>query len=188
MGVKDKNMPTNLLTQKRLREVLEYSPETGVFVWKVRMSNRVKAGDIAESYNNYGYIRISIDSKRYQAHRLAFLYVEGYLPEYEVDHLNGIRDDNRWANLRHVTKSCNMQNYGFNSASTSGFTGIYWNKYAKKWQAYITIHGKRIHLGCHDTIEEAALARCYFEDKCPDWTCNHLAMNRIKLRSMGYEI
>jgi len=181
-------METKLLTQERLCKVLEYSPKTGIFVWRVSLSRRVKIGDIAKSHNSCGYVTISIDNKRYQAHRLAFLYMEGYLPENDVDHLNGIRDDNRWKNLRHVTRSCNMQNYGVNSASTSGFTGVYRNKCAKKWQAYITIRGKTIYLGCHDTSEEAALARCKFEDKCSDWTCNHLNVNRVKLKTMGYEI
>lgn len=182
-------MLTNLLTQEKLREVLEYSPETGIFTWKVRLAHRIKVGDVAGHRNSvHGYIYIIINNKGYGAHRLAFLYMEGYLPENDVDHINGIRDDNRWKNLRHASRSCNLQNRRLGTSSFSGFLGVNWNKHAKKWRAYITIHGKRIHLGYHDTAEEAALARYHFEDESPDWTCNHLNINRVKLRSMGYKI
>lgn len=182
-------MPTKLLTQKRLCEVLEYSPETGVFVWKVRRSSNAKIGDIAgHRHSVLGYIFISIDNKPYAAHQFAFLYTDGYLPENDVDHINGIGDDNRWKNLRHVSRSCNLQNCKLRADSTSGFMGVSWHKFRKKWVAYITVHKKRICIGYYTTIEKAALARCHFENECPDWTCNHLAVNRVKLRSMGYEI
>ena len=181
-------MSTNLLTQERLHKVLEYSSETGIFTWKVRMSNKVKTGDIAGSCYNKNYVGIQIDRKSYLAHRLAFLYMCGYLPEYEVDHLDGAKNNNQWSNLRHVSKICNLQNRKLSTTSTSGFIGVSWHKNHKKWSAYITIHGKQIYLGRYKTIEEAALARCHFEDECPNWVCNHLAINRIKLRSMGYEI
>lgn len=180
-------MSTNLLTQKRLCEVLEYSPETGVFIWRVRTSNRVKSGNVARNHGKNGYIRIGVDNKGYRAHRLAFLYMDGYLPEHEVDHLNGIRNDNRWENLRHANIACNQQNRKLQINSTSGFIGVTWNKHRKKWVAQICIHQKGIFIGHYDTAEEAALARCYYENQCPDWTCNHLAVNRIKLRSMGYK-
>ena len=181
-------MSTNLLTQKRLHEVLEYSPRTGIFVWKVRMSSSAGTGDIAGCRNGQGYTIIKINNKLYSAHRLAFLYMDGYLPENYVDHLNGIRDDNRWENLRHISKSCNLQNRKLHTNSTSGFIGVSRYKRDKKWHARIYIHGKNVYLGGYKTAEEAALARCHFEDECPDWTCNHLAVNRVKLRSMGYEI
>ena len=84
----------NQLTQERLKELLHYDPETGYFTWKISPNNAVKVGSVAgTSMNNY--IRIIIDHKAYLAHRLAFLYMEGYFPEHEVDHINRIRDDNR---------------------------------------------------------------------------------------------
>jgi hypothetical protein len=181
-------MSTNLLTQERLREVLEYSPETGVFVWKVKISCRTKVKEIAGYLNNQGYVSISIDKKLYLAHRLAFLYMEGYFPEQQIDHLDNIRNNNRWDNLRHVSQSCNLQNCRLQTNSTSGFIGVSWHKYAEKWVAYIKIYGKTIHIGIYNTPEKAAMARCNYEDKCPDWTCDYLAVNRVKLRSMGYKI
>lgn len=178
-----------MLTQKRLHEVLEYSQETGIFVWKINnTASHVKIGSVAGIYTNKGYVAISVDHKQYLAHRLAFLYVEGYLPEYEVDHINGICGDNRWFNLRHVSRSCNLQNCKLRTKSISGFVGVSQYKRDKKWHARIQICKKDIYLGGYDTAEEAALARCCFEDECPDWTCNHLAVNRVKLRSLGYEI
>ena len=176
-----------MLTSNRLHEVLKYSPKTGIFVWKIRVSQNVKAGDMANCCSD-GYIHIRIDKKLYKAHRLAFLYMEGYFPEYQVDHMNGIRSDNRWKNLRHVSRSCNFQNCKLQANSTSGFTGVSWYKKGKKWHAQICIHKKVIHIGYYDTVEEAALARCRFEDESPDWTCNHLAINRVKLKAMGYKI
>jgi len=114
--------------------------------------------------------------------------MEGYFPEYQVDHRDGVKDNNRWKNLKHASPTCNQQNRQLQIDSTSGFTGIGWLSRTKKWYAGIKIHGKRIHLGYHDTTEEAALARCYYEDQCSDWTCDYLNVNRIKLRSMGYKI
>ena len=177
-----------MLTSNRLHEVLKYSPKTGIFVWKIRVSQNVKAGDMANCCSSDGYVHIKIDKKSHRAHRLAFLYMEGYFPEYQIDHMNGIRSDNRWKNLRHASISCNLQNCRLQINSISGFTGVNWNKSTKKWFARICIHRKQIHLGYYDTTEDAALARCRFEDECPGWTCNHLAINRVKLRAMGYKI
>ena len=181
-------METRLLTQKRLCEVLEYSPETGIFVWKVSLARRIKTGDIAGSPHLLGYVSIKIDNKAYLAHRLAFLYMRGYFPENDVDHLDGIKNNNRWNNLRHASRSCNFQNRKLQTNSTSGFIGVRWHKRHKKWYSRICIYRKTIHIGCYNTPEEAALARCHYENQCPDWTCNHLHVNRIKLRSMGYKI
>ena len=120
------------LTQERLKELLDYNPDTGVFTRRVSVQG-CKAGDIAGCLNGKGYRRISVDSKVYVASRLAFLYMGGYLPEYDVDHINRIRDDNKWSNLRHVSRQCNMRNGSRRSTNTSGITGVCWCKQYKKW-------------------------------------------------------
>ena len=83
------------LTAERLREVLDYDPDTGVFTRKVRTASSVKVGDVAGSLNGKGYIRIRVDGRLYFAHRLAWLYVHGEWPVDQVDHINGIKNDNR---------------------------------------------------------------------------------------------
>ena len=87
------------LTQKRLKELLDYDPKTGIFTWKYANNNR-KAGSKAGYKAKDGYIAISIDSKRYLAHRLVWLFVYGHFPKYDIDHINRIRDDNRIENLQ----------------------------------------------------------------------------------------
>lgn len=98
----------NKLTQKRLKKLLYYNPDTGIFTWKINSRRSLKdapAGNLHPS----GYIRIGIDSKEYRAHRLAFLYMEGYIPENDVDHINRVRDDNRWKNLRELVDSAILE-------------------------------------------------------------------------------
>jgi hypothetical protein len=148
-----------MLTQSRLKELLHYDPETGLFTWLVSTSNCVKVGDVAGSVS-HGYRIIKIDGKKYGAHRLAFLYITGNLPENDTDHINGIRDDNRWCNLREATRAENMQNKAPYKAGTSKYPGVYWHKQRQKWVAQITINGKQKHIGLFETEEEAYSAYC----------------------------
>ncbi len=90
------------ITQAELVENLSYDPDSGVFRRKISNTRAVKAGDIAGSQNGKGYLTMMVCGRVYKAHRLAFLYMTGSFPPEEVDHINGIRDDNRWACLRAV--------------------------------------------------------------------------------------
>ncbi len=146
------------LTQDRLKEVLTYNPETGVFRWKAKPAGNVAVGSVAGTTNNKGYRYISVDSRRYRAHRLAWLYVHGKWPADQIDHIDGKRGNNRIANLREATNTQNQQNRGVSKSNTSGFKGVVWNKQTRKWQATIRIWGRQIFLGSFDTIERAAAA------------------------------
>jgi hypothetical protein len=157
------------LTQKRLKEVLHYDPETGMFTRKTNCGG-AKIGDIAGCINDIGYITISIDYKKQHAHRLAFLYMEGYLPEDDVDHINRIRNDNRWENLRHVSKSCNSRNLGISKHNKSGITGVYWN--GSKWCSQICIKNKTKALGTFENKTDAAQARWEAEVEYGFPNCN----------------
>lgn len=151
--------PTNELTAEQLREILHYDPETGIFTWKVRTSRRVKVGDVAGCTGGNGYLRIRVCSRKYQAHRLAWLYVNGTWPKDQLDHINRNRSDNRISNLRDVTNKQNHQNRSKSSNNTSGHPGVSWHKRYSKWQARIRHNYKLIHLGYFDTKEEALSAR-----------------------------
>lgn len=160
------------LTQKRLKELLDYDPKTGVFTNRVQRGQRALVGEVVGGEDARGYLQAVIDSRNYTLHRLAFLYMEGYLPEQEVDHLNGVRTDNVWKNLRHVSTACNMQNCKVRQSNKSGFPGVSWNKVRKGWTAQIMVSGKQVFLGVYKCKLEAALARLTFEVNSPKWTCN----------------
>ena len=146
------------MTQERLKELLDYDPEAGIFTWK-RPRRGIAANSMAGGLTPNGYIRIQIDRKDHLAHRLAWLYIHGVIPEADIDHINRRKDDNRIANLRAATRSENQQNHPKRSDNTSGFPGVSWYKKVNKWGAHIKHSGRRIHIGLYETLEEAAAAR-----------------------------
>lgn len=161
-------MATANISAARLRELLYYNPETGVFTWRFsRKGRKGVAGSQAGTQHRKGYRYITLDRLRESEHRLAWLYVHGMLPCSEVDHINGKRDDNRLANLRVVDPTTNREN--LHAAKTqnksSGFLGVS-RCLAKKdlrFKARITVKGKEILLGRFDTAEAAHAA--YLEAK-----------------------
>ena len=154
-----KPVEPSALTAEYLQSVLHYDQETGIFTWKVRTANQVKVGDVAGSQDGLGYLRIMVCSRRYKAHRLAWLYMHGEWPKLNIDHINRNPSDNRLVNLRDVSHKQNMQNASKPSNNTSGHTGVYWHKQSSKWQAQIAHNQKIIHLGLFATLEEAVSAR-----------------------------
>jgi len=162
------------LTQSRLKELLHYDPETGIFYWKKKRPGGVLIGDVAGHKEDRGYIRIKVDNRRYLAHRLAFLYIEGYFPENEVDHIDGHPSNNKWENLREVSHSCNIRNCKIQSNNSSGVKGVRYNKRytPKHWKTTIRTSGKRIFLGYFATKEEAVKARWEAEVEYGYPNCN----------------
>ena len=125
------------------------------------MNNRTGIADkdsVAGSVNSSGYIILQINKITYQSHRIIFLYMTGDMPE-EVDHINHIRTDNRWINLRESTRSDNLSNKTMYCNNKSGICGVFWHKTQKKWHAYINATGKRVHLGSYDKQDSAIVAR-----------------------------
>lgn len=147
------------LTAEKLRELLHYDQETGIFTWKVSTSNRVKVGDVAGCPDGHGYLLISVQSRLYKAHRLAWLYVSGTWPTDQIDHINRNKTDNRITNLRDVTQKQNLQNKSKRSDNTSGYPGVSWHKSYSKWVARIKHNYKDIHLGYFSILEAAISAR-----------------------------
>jgi hypothetical protein len=144
-----------MITQKRLKELLSYNPATGIFTRLNLRGNWTNAG----GYDRQGYRRINIDGDYYFCHRLAFLYMEGDFPKDATDHINHIRDDNRWSNLRCADAALNSRNNSIRKDNTSGVVGVTWHKGDKKWQAQISSGLKNIYLGSFDSIGTAKKVR-----------------------------
>jgi hypothetical protein len=145
---------SNQLTAERLRELLEYDPETGVFRWLVRTSNRIKVGQIAGCISN-GYRVIRVDGSMFLAHRLACLYMTGKWPADQIDHRNVVRPDIRWSNLREASSQQNSANRGALRNNKSGLKGAIFEKRSGRWISKIVISGRLTYLGSFDTPEEA---------------------------------
>lgn len=162
-----------LPTQARLKELFLHDPETGEFVWKKRdraafatqsayisfvsrCEMRV-AGHIQE-----GYRKIVVDGRQYLAHRLIWMFIHGEdvkYPEYEIDHVNGNRSDNRIQNLRKVTKSQNQRNGSMRINNSSGVIGVNWCNPKKRWVARIWDGPRHKYLGQYANLADAAAAR-----------------------------
>jgi len=141
------------LTAERLRSLLDYDPETGVFTRRVPLTGW-KVGSVAGHICPDGYVRIGIDYVSYLSHRLAWYWVTGSWPLGVIDHFNGNKSDNRFANLRDVTLSVNQQNTRKASKnSSSGFLGV--NFLKGRWVSRITVNGRYVHIGRFDTAIEA---------------------------------
>ena len=146
-------MGNNEITQQFLKEYFKYCD--GQLVWIKSRNNRVKIGQPAGTRSNSGYIQIQLKGKIYYEHRLIWLYNQGKWPKDQLDHINGVRDDNRIENLREAT----IQQNNFNKKSygkTSAYKGVSWSKRDKKWRAAYGHKGKVYHVGLYETEIEAA--------------------------------
>ena len=142
----------NNLTQSKLKRLLHYDPETGEFIRRFALRNNIKIGTVAGSIDR-GYLRILVGGALYRAHRLAWLYMTGKPPKDQIDHVNGIKNDNRFCNLREATNSQNQ----FNSAVQNnklGIKGVSVN--GNGYQAEARVDSKRYYLGTYGTSEEAS--------------------------------
>lgn len=147
------------LTQSELQLLVIYDPSTGRFINKVERNPRALKGATAGYTNTIGYTVIQINGRKLHAHRLAWLYMTGEWPDCQIDHINRIRSDNRFANLRQATILQNSHNTKDRVNNTSGHRGVTWSKHSCKWQAQISIMGKNTYLGLFDSIDEAVAVR-----------------------------
>lgn len=147
------------ITPERLRQVLNYNPETGVFTWKIKLCQKTVVGAVAGTLHPFGYVYIKVEKKKYRAHRLAWLYMYGQMPPEQVDHINRVRNDNSILNLRLASQRQNMQNAGEFKHNTSGAKGVGWYKRVGLWRASISCNKKHIHIGYYKRFEDAKLAR-----------------------------
>jgi hypothetical protein len=156
-----------------LRKLLEYAPETGILTWRPRMLEMFNSKAACQRWNAQyaGKVAISVDSgkgyktgsilgKSLKAHRVAWAIYYGEWPLGHIDHVNGIKCDNRIANLRAVTRTENMRNLPKYATNTSGVCGIHWYKPSSKWCVSIHVDtGKRKNLGYFANFEDAVSVR-----------------------------
>lgn len=144
-----------MITQDRLKQLVSYDPETGLFSRLVKTSNTCRMDRPIGTISD-GYLCATIDNKRYLLHRLVFLYMNGELPDSDIDHINMVRSDNRFINLRVVSRMANMQNKRLPSRNNkSGFLGVCRYRKTSTFKAQIEIGGKNKHLGYFQTAELA---------------------------------
>lgn len=146
-----------MIALERLQELLDYNPESGLLVWKVK-TGRCSAGQIAGSLDNNGYVVVRVDRAIYKAHRLAWFLMMGAWPRGTIDHINGESADNRWANLREATYAQNNANRGLTARNKSGLKGVSWDKLAGRWRAQGSVGKQTRYIGLYDTKEEAGEA------------------------------
>jgi hypothetical protein len=148
------------LTADRLRELLDYDPLTGVFLWKVYRGGKAKLGAIAghvqQNETGHEYLGIGVDYRRYLAHRLAVLWMTGEWPPHEVDHRDGDGLNNAWRNLRIATRAQNSANTSRHADNRAGFKGVY--PRGKRFVAMIRWDKRGRYLGTFDTPDEAHAA------------------------------
>jgi hypothetical protein len=152
---------TRQMTAGEVHMALAYDPDTGSLVWKRRANcspqwNGRFAGKEAGYILRHGYRLIEINNQPFLAHRLVWLIFYGEWPSYEIDHMNGIRADNRIANLREATREENGRNQKKHKDGRSRFKGVSWAKWAGRWEANIRLCGKKKRLGYFVSEEDAA--------------------------------
>ncbi len=148
-------MNANVMLRQVVLDRLEYNPLTGSFTW-VRDQGRIKAGTHAgrwcDKHNGGAYLRIKLNGTEYYAHRLAFLIMEGWIPQ-SVDHRSLNTRDNSWSNLRAATIAQQNRNRSMHKRNKLGAKGV--TLVNGKYQARIGVNGKKINLGKYDSLDEA---------------------------------
>jgi hypothetical protein len=153
------------LTADKLRKLLHYNPETGVFTRLVRDGKWLPGQVAGSAQASHGYVAIGVAGKPRLAHRLAWLYVYGEWPDGVIDHINRDRTDNRIVNLRSVSQAENGQNAKLSCRNKSGHKGVIWYRRDQVWRAYIVVNQVSIHLGYYPHIDDAVAARRAAEAK-----------------------
>lgn len=159
-----------MFSRDYLNECFTYNPDTGVLSWKTRPRehfntdrswkrfNSTLAGTDIINVDSHGYVAVRIGKKLMRVHRVAWVMMTGEVPKI-IDHINRIKNDNRWVNLRNVDCIENNKNLSMKATNTSGHTGIYWNSSVEKWQAYINVDKRSLYLGIFDELDDAIIVR-----------------------------
>lgn len=150
----DRRMPATEVT-----EWLRYDPSTGLLIWVQMSSTKCPIGRPAGYDEGNGYRYVRLRGELYPVHWIAWACMTGEWPKDEIDHINGVKDDNRWSNLREATRSQNACNIrGPRSHNASGVKGVWWCSSKNKWRSAVRAQGKAVHLGYFNSVPEAAEA------------------------------
>lgn len=145
------------LTAERLRELVNYDPSTGIFTRRIVVGKTGKVGDVIGHIRPNGRLEVSVEGVIYLAHRVAWLYMTGSWPEEEIDHIDGDPLNNRFDNLRDISRVGNAQNQRWaRSGSISGILGVH--KRYHKWRAVIVVDGQSVFIGSFPSKELAQQA------------------------------
>ena len=148
-----------------IRSWLTYDPETGALYWSKSGGDRRVKGRQWGSKSSSGYINGAVMGRSYRAHTIIWIYMTGEYPSEHIDHINGVRDDNRWCNLRMVSNKENSRNSSLSSSNKTGVTGVYLMKRDGVYVANICVDGKTLYLGRYKELSSAAKARKMAEIK-----------------------
>lgn len=153
-----------MITRERLKQLLHYNKDTGVFTRLV--SNRTdRINKEPGALNTKGYVQIRLDGRLYVAHRLAWLYMNGAFPVDQLDHIDGDKTNNALVNLREVTNKQNQENVPLQLNNTSGFRGVSYDKRYKKFRAYVCHNRRNKTIGFFETAIEASIAASHARDQ-----------------------
>ena len=174
MPIKHKPLPC----ASRLREFFRYFRSSGRLTWKNTKGGRSVLGAKIGYPDINGYLTMRFDGVLYCVHRVIWKHVTGEDPgEFEIDHINGVKEDNRWVNLRLATHARNNQNTKIQKNNSSGYKGVAWHGQRKAWRAYVSVgprgNSKQIHLGLHSTPEAAAKAVRKYREQLHGKFTNH---------------
>ena len=166
-----------MITQSQLKKLLHYDPKSGLFTWKFRHPSQFKKEFISKTWNarfsgrpaghshhKHGYLIIHLEKRLYRAHRLAWLYVHGGMPEF-IDHIDGDKLNNAISNLRSVTLSENQQNRRIGKNTKNGIFGVRFDSRHNRYYSRITVNGREIYLGCFSDLFSACCARKSAENR-----------------------
>ncbi len=149
--------PPPHVSADELRQLFTYDPVTGIVRWAVSRAARIKVGDEAATKHDSGYKRVMVNNRNLYVHRIAWAITHGEFPE-QIDHINGIRSDNRLVNLRGVTNLENCHNKCVQRQTNAGVPNVYFDKRYGTYKASVSANKSFYHLGCFKTLEEATKA------------------------------
>lgn len=153
-----------------------YDAVTGVLSWRIKKGRShgvgSPAGCVFVDRHGKSYRTVKVMQKIYYAHNLVYIWVKGYWPKGVVDHIDGNGLNNKWDNLRDVSRKDNAKNIRRHCTNTSGYTGVNWDKRNQKWYAYIRVNGVMHNLGRYKNVNDAVVARKKAEVKF-DFHPNH---------------
>lgn len=147
-----------MITQDYVKKFYIYEPDTGNFIWAVHRHGSKGVGSVAGKTDSHGYIQIRLNGKSHLAHRIAFIYMTGLAPhDKEIDHVDGVRNNNSWSNLRACNRRQNQQNKIFISDSATGIRGVFKRKNKNAYDVVVSVGGKNRYFGRFPDLEFAEL-------------------------------